>query len=266
MEPTKKDSLALPAGTFSVPTTTLKNPGFLQCIVTTRLDGKEYRGIGAAGFEPASLKPTVENPSDFTQFWDKAKVELAAIPLDAKMTLLPEQCTETVNVYHVNIQNYRIGARLYGILCIPKKEGRYPALLRVPGAGIRPYSGDIVTAEKGIITLEVGIHGIPVNLDPSVYSNLSSAALFGYPSLNLDNKDRYYYKRVYLGCIRANDFLTSLPQFDGSNLAVTGGSQGGALSIVTASLDARVRYLGAFYPALIDVTGYLNGRNVQLGV
>lgn len=260
MEPQKKDSIVLANGSFSIPTVTLKNPGFLQCIVTVKLDGKEYRGLASAGFEPTSIKPTVDNPSDFIQFWDKAKTELAKIPLDAKMTLLPDRCTENVNVYQINIQNYRIGARLYGILCVPKKEGKYPALLRVPGAGIRPYTGDIATAEKGIITLEIGIHGIPVNLDPSVYNNLGAGALTGYWYFNLESKDRYYYKRVYLGCVRANDFLTSLPQFDGTNLAVTGGSQGGALSIITTALDSRVRYLGAFFPALSDVTGYLLGR------
>jgi cephalosporin-C deacetylase-like acetyl esterase len=41
---------------------------------------------------------------------------------------------------------------------------------------------------------------------------------------------------------------------------VTGGSQGGALSIVTAALDKRVTCLSAFYPALSDMTGYLHGR------
>ncbi|MCW3117438.1 MAG: acetylxylan esterase [Chitinophagaceae bacterium] len=260
MEPVKKDSLLQPTGVFSIPAVTLKNAGFLQCIVIANLDGKEYRGIGAAGFEPSSIQPTVANPTDFLQFWDNAKAELAKIPLDARMTILPDRCTENVNVYQVNIQNYKSGARLYGILCIPKKEGKYPALLRVPGAGIRSYKGDIATAEKGIITLEIGIHGIPVNLDESVYANLGAGALNNYPAFNLDNKDRYYYKRVYLGCIRANDFLFSLPQFDGVNLAVTGGSQGGALSIVTAALDTRVKCLGAFYPALCDVTGYLHGR------
>jgi cephalosporin-C deacetylase-like acetyl esterase len=260
MDPSKVDSLELPNGTFSVPAATMKNSGFLQCIVTAKLDGKEYRGLGTAGFEPSAIKPTIENPSDFLQFWDKAKSDLAKIPLDAKMTLLPERCTETVNVYHVNIQNYRIGTRLYGILCVPKKEGKYPALLKVPGAGVRPYAGDIATAERGIITLEIGIHGIPVTLDPSVYTSLGAGALYGYNAYNLDSKDRYYYKRVYMGCVRANDFLASLPQYDGTNLAVTGGSQGGALSIITSALDSRVKYLGAFYPALCDVTGYLNGR------
>jgi cephalosporin-C deacetylase-like acetyl esterase len=130
----------------------------------------------------------------------------------------------------------------------------------VPGAGIRPYNGDIANAEKGMITLMIGIHGIPVNLDVSIYNNLGAGALNGYQAFNLENKDRFYYKRVYMGCVRANDFLVSLPQFDGVNLGVTGGSQGGALSIVTAPLDARVKYLAAFYPALSDITGYLHGR------
>ncbi len=260
MEPVKKDSLVLKDGTFTVPSTTLKTPGFIQCIVTTRFEGKDYRGLATVGYDPTAIKPTVENPKDFVSFWENAKTELAKIPLDARMTLLPDRCTENVNVYHVNIQNHRVGARLYGILSMPKKEGKYPALLHVPGAGIRPYNGDIANAERGIITLQIGIHGVPVNMDVSVYNNLMMGALNGYWYFNLENKDRYYFKRVYLGCVRANDFLQSLPQFDGINLGVIGGSQGGALSIVTAALDSRVKYLAAYYPALSDLTGYLNGR------
>ena len=176
------------------------------------------------------------------------------------MTLLPERCTEKVNVYHVNIQNFRQGARLYGILCVPRKEGKYPALLIVPGAGVRAYQGSVALAERALITFEIGIHGIPVNMEPYVYTDLGAGVLNGYSNYNMDNRDRYYYKRVYIGCVRANDFLTSLPQYDGTNLGVSGGSQGGALSIVTAALDTRVKCLAAYYPALSDVSGYLNGR------
>ncbi|MEJ7646944.1 MAG: acetylxylan esterase [Chryseolinea sp.] len=261
LEPTeKKDNVLLSKGVLIVNAGTLKSPGFLRCIAETDIDGKTYKGIGTAGFEPLAIKPTVSNPADFSKFWDQAKSELATIPIDAKMTLIPDRCTPTVNVYHVNIQNFRIAGRLYGILCVPKKEGKYPALLKVPGAGVRPYMGDIMMAEKGIITLEIGIHGFPVTLEAGVYTDLGAGALNQYFTYNLDNKDRYYYKRVYLGCVRANDFLVSLPQFDGINLAVTGGSQGGALSIITAALDSRVKYLASFYPALSDITGYLNGR------
>lgn len=260
MNPLKEDSATLSKGTITVEGGTMKTPGFLRCIATAVVDGKEYRGLATAGFDPLKIDPTVENPSDFKKFWDEAKAEAAQIPMDAEMTLIPERCTEKVDVYHVSLQNFRNRSRVYGILCLPKKEGKYPALLKVPGAGIRPYYGDVATAEQGIITFEIGIHGIPVNLDPEVYGDLGAGALAGYQWFNLENRDRYYYKRVYLGCVRANDFLVSLPQFDGTNLGVSGGSQGGALSIVTAALDARVKFLAAYYPALSDMTGYLNGR------
>jgi cephalosporin-C deacetylase-like acetyl esterase len=259
-EPFIKDVFTLVSGTQIVDAGTLKNPGFLRCIVTAEVDGKEYRNLATAAFDPTDIKPTVESPVDFDDFWKISKEELSKIPIDAKMTLLPERCTEKVNVYQVSIQNFKIGIREYGILCMPKKEGKYPALLQVPGAGVRPYNGDIMNAEKGIITFQIGIHGIPVNMEPSIYVDLANGVLNGYPNYNLDNRDRFFYKRVYLGCIRANDFLTSLPQFDGNNLGVTGGSQGGALSIVTAALDSRVKILGVYYPALCDLTGYLNGR------
>jgi cephalosporin-C deacetylase-like acetyl esterase len=258
----KKDSILLKEGNFKIEGGTMTTAGFLRCIVIAKIEGREYRNLATAAFEPEKIQPAVEMPSDFVQFWDKAKADLAKVPIDAKMTLLPERCTETVNVYHLNLQNFREGGtvRLYGILCVPKKEGKYPALLRVPGAGIRPYGGDTRTAEKGVITLEIGIHGIPVTMDASIYADLGAGWTNQYWAYNLDNRDQYYYKKVFMGCVRANDFLVNMPQFDGTNLAVTGGSQGGALSIVTAALDSRVKWTAPTYPAMSDMVGYLKGR------
>jgi len=260
MTPTLKDSAVLKDGGMIVAGGTLKDAGFLRCKVVAEYDGIKYEGLATAAFNPELIKPTVQYPDDFIQFWDKAKQDLAAVPMDVKLTLLPERCTELTNVYQANIQNYKPGMRLYGIVSIPKKPGKYPALLRVPGAGVRPYSGDPSTADLGVITFEIGIHGIPVTMDAGIYTDLGRTTLDGYPTFNLDDRDKYYYKRVYLGCVRAIDFIYSLPEFDGSTLAVTGGSQGGALSIVTAGLDNRVKYLAAFYPALCDLTGYFSNR------
>ena len=260
MTPTVKDSAVLKEGVMVIEGGTLKEAGFLRCRVVAQENGIKYEGLATAAFNPELIKPTVKYPTDFTQFWDQAKRELATIPLDVKLTLLPERCTELTNVYQANIQNYKPGMRLYGIVSIPKKPGKYPALLRVPGAGVRPYYGDPTTADLGVITFEIGIHGIPVTMDQGIYNDLGRTTLDGYPTFNLDDRDKYYYKRVYLGCVRAIDFIFSLPQFDGSTLAVTGGSQGGALSIVTAGLDSRVKYLAAFYPALCDMTGYFSHR------
>ncbi len=262
LSPKIEQTVDLPAEGTTIDGGTMNGPGFLRCIASLDYEGRSYRGLATAGFQPEAIRPTTEDPGDFDSFWAGAKAALAKVPLDARLTPLPDYGTSTVEVYHVNLQNIGDGApsRLYGILCQPRAEGKYPAVLGVPGAGVRPYRGMVDLAEKGLITFQIGIHGLPVNLDPAVYESLRVGALAGYPGFGLDSRTRYYYYRVYLGCVRANDFLVGLPQWDGSNLLVTGGSQGGALSIVTAGLDPRVKGLAAYYPALSDVTGYLNGR------
>ena len=63
-----------------------------------------------------------------------------------------------------------------------------------------------------------------------------------------------------MGCVRAVDYLCSMKEFDGSNLLVQGGSQGGALAIVTAVLNPRVTGVVSFFPALSDLSGYEKGR------
>jgi cephalosporin-C deacetylase len=259
MDPIQEGALALKDGKATISVPGMKKPGFLRCEVFATVDGKEYRGLGTAAFEPESIQPTVKMPSDFEAFWNEGKEELAAVPMDPKMVHVPERSTELVDVYHVSFQNIK-NSRIYGVLTVPKGAGKYPAILQVPGAGIRPYAGDLAKAAKGVITLQIGIHGIPIDMPAEVYSNLSSGALNGYWNFNISDKDIYYYKRVYLGCIRAVDFLVSLPQYDGQNLGIQGGSQGGALSIITAALDPRINYLSAMYPAMSDMTGYLNGR------
>jgi len=259
MSPMRIDSLTLKDGRFTTPSFRMSQPGFLRCIATVRHEGRVYRGLATVGYDIERIQPTVVDPSDFEAFWERTRKELGALPVDAKVVPLPERSTSNVAVYHVSLQNLG-GARLYGMLAVPAKPGRYPAILQVPGAGIRPYNPDIELADKGVIVFTVGIHGIPVNMDPSVYRDLEAGALRGYFHFNNDSRDRYYYRRVYAGCVRAVDYIFSLPEFDGTNLGVSGNSQGGALSIVTAALDPRVRCLAAIHPALCDLTGYLRGR------
>ena len=96
--------------------------------------------------------------------------------------------------------------------------------------------------------------------EQGVYDDLRAGALQIYSTSNFDNKDNVYFKRVYLGCVRAVDYIFSMPEFDGENIIVHGGSQGGALSITTAALDQRIKGSICFYPALADMTGYLHNR------
>ncbi|MEZ4700434.1 MAG: acetylxylan esterase [Rhodothermales bacterium] len=260
MDPAASGPLQLKEGRATIDGGTLREPGFIRMQVIVDYQGKEYRGAGTAGFSPESIQPTAVLPDDFMAFWEQAIQQAREVPLDAKMTLLPEYSTVDVNVYHVSFQNDRRGGRIYGMLSMPAAPGRYPMVLQVPGAGVRPYSPNVGVAQRGVIHLAIGIHGIPVNLDPQVYRDLAGGAVASYWTFGLDRRDAYYYKRVILGAVRAGDFLNSLPEADGSHYGVYGGSQGGALSIITAALDPRITRLSAIHPAMADHEGYLHGR------
>lgn len=248
----------LEKGSATIKSNRFKKPGFVRCTASIEVDGKTYSSYTTVGVSPEKIVPTTTLPADFEEFWDKGKEELSEIPVNPVITLMPERCTDKVNVYHVQIDN--VQGKIFGVLTVPKKKGKYPAILNVPGAGIRPYYGRVDQAENGFVSFTIGIHGIPVNLDEDVYRNLMQGPLRNYWTINLDDKDNAYYRRVYLGCVRAVDFIETLDSFDGESITVAGGSQGGALSIITAALDDRIDYLAAFYPALSDLTGFLHDR------
>jgi len=258
--PAKKGEIRMVHNSAAFDGISLDEPGFITLRLWFNLEGKVYEKKLNTAFSPEKIKPVTPLPDDFFIFWESLKAESDTVPLDAHTELWREKSTDKLNVYLADFRNYRNRSRMYGVLCIPKKEGKYPVLLRLPGSGIHSYTGDTVMANKGVITFEIGIHGIPVNLDNSVYSALSSGALNSYRYADLDNRDRYYFNRVYMGCYRAISFLTSLPEFDGKNVIVYGRSQGGALSIVTAALHPRVNLVVAYFPALCDLHGYLHHR------
>ena len=254
----KKDGVVLKDGTLTLKGK-MSKPGFYRVDVTAHVDGKDYKGACAAAFSPEKLQPTTVMPQDFSDYWQNAIKEARKIDLNPTKRLLPERCTKDVNVYEVSFQNIQWNWRTYGILCVPVKEGKYPALLRVPGAGVRPYGGDIYTASQGAITLEIGIHGISVTMDQKVYDDVFNGALMNYWNWGMDNRDDSYYKRVIIGCIRALDYIEEYTPWNGQQLGVSGSSQGGFLSLATAGLDKRVTYYAPVHAALCDHTASLVG-------
>lgn len=254
----KKGEITLKGTEGEISLGTMKNPGYLRIKATCTVDGKVYSNMCTVGFSPDKLTPTVQLPKDFKEFWKQQTARLEKVQLKPQMELVPEKCTKSVNVYHISYGNVG-GSRMYGMLTMPAAEGKYPAILRFPGAGIGEKGGDIAHAAQGAIILELGIHGIPVNLKGSIYTDLGNGVLANYPTDNIEDKNTYYYNKVYLGCVKGIDFLLSLPQCNG-NVGTLGGSQGGALSIVTSALDTRIKAAVAYFPALCDMEGYTHGR------
>lgn len=264
LQPDKHGSVKLKNGRAVINMGTKKTPGFRDMKLSVSLDGKTYEHHIKVGFSVDKIKPYTQEPQDFRSFWQKNVEELKQLPMSYTKELYKDYCTDKIDCYLVKLQIDKMGHSMYGFLFYPKnaQTGKHPVVLCPPGAGIKTIKDPMRNkyyAENGFVRFEVEIHGLDPRISLETFGEISRAfndRNGGYLANGLENKDIYYMKHVYVGLVRCIDFLTSLPEWDGKNVAVQGGSQGGALAIIAAGLDSRVTQCVANHPALSDMAGY----------
>lgn len=257
LEADQQGTVQLKGGRCSIKMGTAKKPCFRDLRLKLRIDGQTYSHHVKVGFSPELIKPFTQLPKDFQQYWQQAKDEAKKYPL--KYTIEPYLpfTNEQVETFLVKLDLDSRHHSLYGYLMKPRgaKPGSCPVVLTPPGAGVKTIMQAFERTyfqEKGVIRLVTEIHGLNPTLDDATFSDLRHA--FGnYLEMGLESRDEYYMHRVYLGLVRCIDLLTSLPEWDGRNVATLGGSQGGALALVGAALDERVTLCVANHPALSDM-------------
>lgn len=264
LQPDKHGSVKLKNGRAVINMGTKKTPGFRDMKLSVSLDGKTYEHHIKVGFSVDKIKPYTQEPQDFRSFWQKNVEELKQVPMSYTKELYKDYCTDKIDCYLVKLQIDKMGHSMYGFLFYPKnaQPGKHPVVLCPPGAGIKTIKDPMRNkyyAENGFVRFEVEIHGLDPRISSETFGEISRAfndRNGGYLANGLENKDIYYMKHVYVGLVHCIDFLTSLPEWDGKNVAVQGGSQGGALAIIAAGLDSRVTQCVANHPALSDMAGY----------
>lgn len=262
--PDKHGSVKLKNGRAVINMGTKKTPGFRDMKLSVSLDGKTYEHHIKVGFSVDKINPYTQEPQDFRSFWQKNVEELKQVSMSYTKELYKDYCTDKIDCYLVKLQIDKMGHSMYGFLFYPKnaQPGKHPVVLCPPGAGIKTIKDPMRNkyyAENGFVRFEVEIHGLDPRIPSETFGEISRAfndRNGGYLANGLENKDIYYMKHVYVGLVRCIDFLTSLPEWDGKNVAVQGGSQGGALAIIAAGLDSRVTQCVANHPALSDMAGY----------
>lgn len=268
MPATSSGKVTLKNGRAIIDMGTMKKPGFLDLRLKAQGNDKVYEHHVKVGFSPELLKPYTKNPSDFDAFWktnlEAARKEVGNEKLIVKSEKVEKYTTDEFDCYLLKLKIDRRHS-IYGYLTRPKASGKYPVVVCPPGAGIKTIKdpmGKTFYAKNGFIRLEMEIHGLNPEMTDEQFKEITSAFDYenGYLTNGLDNRDNYYMKHVYVACVRAIDYLTSLSDWDGKNVFVQGGSQGGALSLITAGLDPRVTACVANHPALSDMAGYLDGR------
>ena len=262
--PEAYDSVAFVNGEALVRMGTMQEPGFLACQYEFKTaDGKTQKDLVKVAYLPEKIKAFTSMPKDFEQFWQKALKEARKIPFEVEYRDIADATNDKFITKHVRI---RVGKNkwMQGYLTIPlsSPEGnkQYPVVLCPPGAGSQKIYPSDYFPREGCVYLKIEIHDNDQLLPDAEYNQMRTKKSDGYIQRGLVDKDTYYYKDVYVGCARMVDFLCSLPEWDGKNVIVSGGSQGGALTIVTAALNEKVTMCAPFYPALCDLTGFLHHR------
>jgi cephalosporin-C deacetylase-like acetyl esterase len=264
MPATEQGRVMLKGGRATIDMGTMRKPGFLDLRLTATVEGKRYDHHVKVGFQPEQLKPYTKNPADFDSFWKRNLDEARKTPIHVESKRVEAYCTDGTDMYLLKIKTDS-HHYVYGYLSKPKATGKHPVVLCPPGAGIKTIKEpmrNMYYAQNGFIRLEMEIHGLNPEMTAEQFKEITTAFDYenGYLTNGLDDKDNYYMKHVYVACVRALDYLCSLPEWDGRNVFVQGGSQGGALSLITAGLDPRVTACVANHPALADMAGYLDNR------
>ena len=227
-------------------------PGFYRFGCTLRSDGEgeDISDSMVVGFCPEKVNRAVTKEADFDEFWQKAIRELKGIAPEYNMILQSEKSTEKRQLYLVEMKSLD-NITVRGWLEVPKKPGKYPAVLRVPGytSAMKPVNkyDDMI-----IFSFNVRSHG---NSD-----EVAGAPLELWVR-GLEDKNDYYYRGTYMDCIRAMDFLSSHEKVDIERIGVWGGSQGGGLTFMIASLDDRVNVCVADVPWLCDMKNYFKATH-----
>jgi cephalosporin-C deacetylase-like acetyl esterase len=101
---------------------------------------------------------------------------------------------------------------------------------------------------------------LPNGRSAAFYKALAAGELKDYRVRGREDREQVYFKGMFLRLVRAIDFLTAQPEWDGKTLIVYGSSQGGFQALAAAGLDERVTFICAGVPAGCDHSGMKAGR------
>lgn len=224
-------------------------PGFYNAAAQLISENGNKKLKFSFGVEPEKIQSPTDFQPDFDSFWEAAKKELATVKPDYKIQLIDSLSKGNKNVYVVEMRSLG-NVRVKGWYSVPKKEGKFPAILHVQG-----YSSFLRlegrASDEDFIAFGLNIRGHGFSKDDV------NPGFPGYLQYGIEDKNKYVYRGAYMDCRRALDFLFSRPEVDTTKVAVEGGSQGGALSMATAALNPeRIKLCLPHVPFLSDFPDY----------
>lgn len=187
-----------------------------------------------------SYKPERSEPADFDAFWSTTLQEARSYPLNASFEKV-DYGLRIFDTYDVTFSGYG-GQPVKGWFIVPTtRSGPLPCVVEYLGyGGGRGLPLNWLTwPSAGYATLLMDTRGQGSSWSPGDTPDIPDGANPFFPGFMtqgvLDPKS-YYYRRVYTDGVRAVEAARSHEAVDASKVVVTGGSQGGGITIAVSGL------------------------------
>jgi cephalosporin-C deacetylase len=145
---------------------------------------------------------------------------------------------------------------IHGLFLLPQQktaDEQPPCIVIYPG-----YTGDKGLPERYAAWLLLGYAVFAVDVrgqcgETGDLSKWEAGSAKGWVSQGIRQKENSYYHAVTMDAVRAVDAAALQPEIDASRIAVCGGSQGGGLALLAASLNPKVGAVVADIPNMCHI-------------
>ncbi|MFC5907387.1 acetylxylan esterase [Streptacidiphilus monticola] len=211
--------------------------------------------------ELVDYRPEVPEPADFDAFWDRTLTEARAHANDPVLTPVRDTFLTAVDVFDVRFPGWN-GEPVAAWLLLPKgATDPLPVIVKYIGySGGRGLPTDhLLPPAAGYAHLVVDSRGQGQDT-PDRGEGTGTQWVEGFMTRGIDDPHHHYYRRLITDCVRAVDAVRSLPQIDPARVVVSGGSQGGGLSLAVAGLAGDL--VAAALPDVPFLCYYRRGADI----
>jgi cephalosporin-C deacetylase len=199
--------------------------------------------------------PDREEPADFDAFWEATLAEARAFPMDAAFKPV-DYGLKTVEAFDVTFNGYG-GQPIKGWFLLPRqRQGPLPCVVEYIGyGGGRGFPTDwLMWSSAGFAYLVMDTRGQGSAWrqgdTPDPEPDGSNPHYPGFMTRGVLDPRTYYYRRVFTDGVRAVEAARAHPAVDAGRIAVTGGSQGGGITIAVGGLEPGVKVVMPDVPFL----------------
>ncbi|WP_214411748.1 acetylxylan esterase [Sphaerisporangium fuscum] len=201
-------------------------------------------------------RPDLQVPHDFDEFWSETLREARAYDLGAVFEPV-DSGLAVIETFDVRYAGFG-GQEIRGWLHLPaNRPGPLPAVVEYIG-----YGGGRGLPHERVLYAAAGYahfvmdtrgqgSGGGVGDTPDAGAN-GDPQHPGFMTRGVLDPREYYYRRVFTDGVRAVDAVRAHPAVDATRVALTGGSQGGAITIAVAGLADDVVAAAPDVPFLSD--------------